>query len=349
MSKRPDPSFWHGKRVLLTGHTGFKGAWLHLWLNRLGAEVTGLALAPDQNPALFTLLGNSSSDFTDIRDEDAVSALIQQANPQIVIHLAAQALVPRSYRDPVDTFNTNIMGTINLLEALRETSPTIVLNVTSDKVYQNRETGNAFTEIDSLGGDDPYSASKAASEIVTNAYAKSFLEREGILVATARAGNVVGGGDFSENRLIPDIWRAVKSGQALELRYPDATRPWQHVLEPLEGYLLYCEKLAIESGTPRSLNFGPDAEGSAPVRKIADIMITALDGKPWRQAEGTFAPEKQALALDTSLAQKTLGKVSRLGLIETLNWTAAWYRAYSNGEDILEVTNTQLDAYLELS
>lgn len=320
-----------------------------MWLNRLGANVTGLALAPDQDPALFTLMGNTTSEFTDIRDRNAVCVLVQKANPEIVIHLAAQALVPRSYRDPVDTFDTNIIGTINLLEALREVSPKVVLNITSDKVYQNRETGNAFTETDPLGGDDPYSASKAASEIVTNAYAKSFLEREGIVVATARAGNVVGGGDFSENRLVPDIWRAIAAGQALELRYPDATRPWQHVLEPLEGYLLYCEKLAQESNLTRSLNFGPDADGSAPVHKVADIMIAALDGKPWQQAAGTFAPEKQALALDVSLAKKILGKGSRLSLNETLDWTAAWYRAYSNGENTARITNQQLDAYLELS
>lgn len=346
---RPDREFWRGKRVLLTGHTGFKGAWLYFWLDKLGAIVSGFSRAPDQSPNLFSILDIDDKKFGDLRDVDAIGTTVANSKPDLVIHMAAQALVPRSYLDPVETFATNIMGTINLMEALRKYPPKVLLNVTSDKVYQNRETGQAFKEDDPLGGDDPYSASKAATEIVTASYALSFLNPAGSIVATARAGNVIGGGDFSENRLVPDIWRATEAGKPLELRYPDATRPWQHVLEPLSGYLLFCEKLTSNPGLPRSLNFGPGTGETASVREIADKLSDTLGAKTWIQAEGNFPPEKQSLALDTSLASSSLGWHSSLELDKTLQWTADWYLAFKQNLDMAEFTADQIDDFEKLT
>lgn len=341
--------FWRGRHVLLTGHTGFKGSWAGLWLTRMGATVHGLSLAPESDPNPFDTLADQSaisSRIGDIRDPEIVRAAVAEAEPEIVIHMAAQALVRRSYREPVETFETNVSGTVNLLNALRD-APNLkaVLVVTSDKVYENKEDGRAFREIDPLGGDDPYSASKAAAEIVTASMARSFFNDRNIPVATARAGNVVGGGDFSEDRLVPDLWRAGKSGIPVSLRYPQATRPWQHVLDPVYGYLLYLEKLAGGCGR-RALNFGPGNAETLTVSAVADRMMDALGtAKGWVQAEGSFPKEKQALTLDASLAGKAIGWVPRLDMEQTIRWTADWYRAYNEGADMHAFTLAQLGEF----
>lgn len=342
-----NPDFWRGRRVLLTGHTGFKGSWAALWLTRMDATVHGLSLAPESDPNPFDTLADQSaisSRIGDIRDPEIVRAAVAEAKPEIVIHMAAQALVRRSYREPAETFETNVTGTVNLLNALRD-APDLkaVLVITSDKVYENKEDGRAFRETDPLGGDDPYSASKAAAEIVTASMARSFFDDRNIPVATARAGNVVGGGDFSEDRLVPDLWRAGKSGIPVSLRYPRATRPWQHVLDPVCGYLLYLEKLAGGDCRQRALNFGPDNAETLTVSAVADRMMDALGTtRGWTQAEGEFPKEKQALTLDASLAAETIGWVPRLDMEKTVRWTADWYRTYNDGADMHAVTLDQL-------
>lgn len=345
-----NPDFWRDRRVLLTGHTGFKGAWAALWLTRMGARVHGLSLPPESDPNAYDILAiglETASHMADIRDADAVRRTIAEARPAIVIHMAAQALVRRSYREPTETFASNVMGTMNLLDALRRADGLqAVLVVTSDKVYENREDGRAFCEDDPLGGADPYSASKAATEIATAAMASSYFNARGVVVATARAGNVIGGGDFSEDRLIPDLWRACTSGTPVALRYPAATRPWQHVLDPVGGYLLYLEKLAAGQCGQRALNFGPAIAQAVSVSTIAEKVMGELGmANGWVQAEGAFEREKQTLALDASLARETIGWVPRLGAEETVRWTADWYRAYSAGADMRTFTVAQIEEY----
>jgi CDP-glucose 4,6-dehydratase len=347
--------FWRGRRVLLTGHTGFKGGWAARWLARRGAEVTGLALAPDTEPNLWTLAavaGTVNSHIADLRDAAAVAAVVEAASPELVLHMAAQPLVRRSYAAPAATFATNVMGTVHLLEALR-TAPNLkaALIVTSDKVYDNREAGNAFVEDDRLGGHDPYSASKAAAEIAVSSYGRAFFEARGVRLATARGGNVIGGGDFAEDRLVPDIWRAAKAGTPLALRHPEATRPWQHVLDCLGGYLAYLEALATGREVPAALNFGPASDGTAvPVRVIAEAMQTALGGTaPWHPVPAGEAPrEMTALALDPGLARRTLGWSGQLHMTEAIRWTADWYRALAQGNDMAAVTDAQIAAYEKL-
>lgn len=342
-----DPDFWRGRRVLLTGHTGFKGAWATQWLTRLGAEVHGLSLAPDTEPNLFGILGGGgaiTSKIGDIRDRESVHEAIAACRPQIVIHMAAQALVRRSYREPVETFDTNVMGTANLLDALRGAETLeAVLVVTSDKVYENREDGHAMSEADRLGGDDPYSASKAAAELVTAAMTRSFFDERGIPVATARSGNVIGGGDFSEDRLVPDFWRAGKAGKPLVLRYPQATRPWQHVLDPLSGYLLYIEKLVAGACAQRALNFGPAGGETMTVSAVAERM-TAESGTTaaWVQAEGAQPKEKQILTLDAALAIEAIGWRPGLDMATAVRWTADWYGALDKGQDMRACTLDQI-------
>ncbi|MBE9554450.1 MAG: CDP-glucose 4,6-dehydratase, partial [Proteobacteria bacterium] len=307
-----NPEFWQGRRVLLTGHTGFKGGWAALWLARLGAEVHGLSLEPESEPNLFAILGDwsaISSRIGDIRDRETLRRTVADARPEIVIHMAAQALVRRSYREPGETTDTNVMGTVNLLDALRGADGLMaVLVVTSDKVYENREDGHAMSETDPLGGDDPYSASKAAAEIVTAAMTRSFFEEYGVPVATARSGNVIGGGDFSEDRLVPDLWRAGRASRPLVLRYPLATRPWQHVLDPVNGYLAYIEKLAAGACDRRALNFGPDNAETMTVAAVAEQMMEHLGMEhTWEQDTGKHPKEKQTLTLDASLAADAIG------------------------------------------
>ncbi len=254
-------SFWSQQRVLLTGHKGFKGSWLSLWLEYLGAQVSGVSLAPDTDPNLFSLLGpfaRQRSATFDIRDLSATEHFVREADPSIAIHMAAQPLVSRSYRQPLDTFATNVIGTANILESLRA-CPALkaILVVTTDKVYRNNEDGRAYREDDPLGAHDPYSASKAATELVAGSWDKSFFRSANIPVVTARAGNVIGGGDWAEDRIVPDIWRATMRNETVRLRHPDATRPWQFVLEPLSGYLLYVQRMAVTPIPQKALNFGP--------------------------------------------------------------------------------------------
>jgi CDP-glucose 4,6-dehydratase len=348
---RPDPKFWQGRRVLLTGHTGFKGAWLSLWLTEMGAHVTGLALAPDTSPNLFDLAAiatQTQSTIGDIREPRFVREAMKAAAPQIVIHMAAQALVRRSYRAPVDTFTTNVMGTVNVLEAARE-HPDLAacLVVTTDKVYENDGAGTAFAEHEPLGGHDPYSASKAAAEIAVMSYRRSFAADAKAKPATARGGNVIGGGDFSEDRIVPDIWRAHRAGQAVVLRYPDATRPWQHVLDCLCGYLVYAEHLAQGGASEFALNFGPAEKNGLAVRALVDAMQTAIGAREgWTQAPGPQPKEMPALALSCVKAEQTLGWHSRLDARATIDWTADWYKAFAKGEDARTTTLAQIKRYM---
>jgi CDP-glucose 4,6-dehydratase len=343
-------SFWDGKRVLLTGHTGFKGAWAAIWLSRLGAKVTGLALPPDQTPSLFELAGVEQlvdSRFVDLRERGAVAAALDGATFDIVLHLAAQPIVRASVEDPIGTFASNIMGTAHLLEALRSQSALqAVLVVTSDKVYANAETGRAFAEGDALGGKDPYSASKAATEIVTTSFARSFFEPMGVPVATARGGNVIGGGDFSRDRLVADIVRAARGQEPVVLRHPDATRPWQHVLDCLAGYLAHAQALATDPKAPRALNFGPRAGGpEVTVGEMATLGVEALGARPWRHEPDPASLEAKSLAIDASLAKRTLGFESRLEAPDAVALTMDWYRRQANGEDALSLCREQIDGY----
>lgn len=345
-----DSTFWSGQRVLLTGHTGFKGAWLAVWLARMGAEIHGLSLAPDTTPALFGLLppvGLASSRIGDIRDLETVRAAVAEARPTIAIHMAAQALVRRSYRNPVETFDANVMGTAHLLEALRgQEQLKAVLVVTTDKVYRNHEDGRAFREDDPLGAHDPYSASKAAAEIVISSWAQSYFTPAGIPVVAARAGNVIGGGDWSEDRLVPDIWRAVQAKAPLRLRYPRATRPWQHVIEPLAGYLIYAEAAASGAELPKALNFGPYPDDVLMVAELADAMFAALRaGGRWEQDTAPAPPEMQALALDPSLAGESVGWRPQLSSREAIQWTAEWYGRLADGEPAEALCQEQISRY----
>lgn len=351
-----DRAFWSQQRVLLTGHTGFKGAWLTVWLTRMGAQVFGMSLAPDINPCLFNLvqpLGLATSTIADIRDRSATACAVAEADPTIVIHLAAQALVRRSYRMPVETFATNVIGTANLLDALRDRpSLRVVLVATTDKVYCNIEDGRVFREGDALGGHDPYSASKAATEIAVSSWAHSFFNAAPIPIVTARAGNVIGGGDWSEDRIVPDVWRAAHAGKPLTLRYPHATRPWQHVLEPLAGYLRYIERVApAKFGTfPTALNFGPRPNEGLTVAEVAEAMLAAL-GSPagWRQEPGSPVVEMQTLALDSTRASETIGWEPRLSSADAITWTAEWYGRVAKGEQALQLCLEQISRYENLS
>ncbi|MFN4355709.1 CDP-glucose 4,6-dehydratase [Parvibaculum sp.] len=345
-----DKAFWVGRRVLLTGHTGFKGAWASLWLSRMGAEVTGFALAPETEPNLFALaaIENSvRSHIGDLRDVAALRAAIDAADPEIVIHMAAQPLVRRSYAAPVDTFATNVMGTVNLLEALRgREALRAVLVVTTDKVYENAEQGVSFREEDPLGGHDPYSASKAAAEIVTSSYARSFFAEAGVRVATARGGNVIGGGDFSEDRLVPDIWRALRKGEPLVLRNPSAARPWQHVLDCLSGYFAYARGLSERADLPAALNFGPPPDAApVTVAALAEAVQSALGGGGWEPANDTGPHEMMALEIDSRRARACLGWKDRLAGEPCVAWLAEWYRALNVGADMREATFSQIAAF----
>ncbi|QXQ06466.1 CDP-glucose 4,6-dehydratase [Sphingosinicellaceae bacterium] len=335
----------------MTGHTGFKGSWMSLWLERLGATVHGYALAPDHVPDLFSRLSpfeHGHSTIADLADRAALAGAVTAADPTVIIHMAAQPLVRRSYDDPVETFATNIMGTVNVLEAARHCARLrAVLVVTTDKVYRNEGDGVAFVEADRLGGSDPYSASKACCELVTASYAQSFLAKSDVQVATARAGNVVGGGDWSVDRLVPDVWRAIHAGRTLELRYPTATRPWQHVLDPVAGYLLYAEHLSGVRKVAETLNFGPHRDDSRiSVAEVAAIMAASLGSdRPWQSTSGNHPPEMTALALDATAAEHSLGWRPRLAARDALRWTAEWFRGFDAGDDVRRLSLGQLETY----
>lgn len=344
----PSRSFWNGKRVLLTGQTGFKGAWCALWLAELGAKVTALALPPEPGPSLYREAGVDracDSRFVDLRDARALDEVLESCRPQVVLHMAAQALVRRSIRDPETTWQTNVMGTLNLLNALRgRQGLEAILVVTSDKVYANDGRGRAFSESDPLGGKDPYSASKAACDILVHSMAQSYFP--GVPVATVRGGNVIGGGDFSEDRLAPDCVRAIVANAPVVLRQPKSTRPWQHVLDCLCGYLLYAEALAQRPDAPGAINIGPESAHDLPVLAFAEQLLAEM-GRPDLLSiqEETHTVEAAKLALDPSLARETLGWRDRLVGLAAIRATARWYQAWHAGEDVARQTRQEITAY----
>lgn len=356
----PNRTYWKGRQVFLTGHTGFKGSWLSLWLKALGAEVTGYALPPPTQPNLFEQGGVAKSlrsILGDIRDFDRLKKAINDCRPEVVIHMAAQTVVRRGYEDPIETYSSNVMGTVNLFEALRQVKhPCAVVNVTSDKCYHNREWVWAYREDDSLGGRDPYSNSKSCAELVTTAYRDSFfppsaLERHGVALASARAGNVIGGGDWTANQLIPDLLRAFLAGQPCLIRNPSATRPWQFVLEPLRGYLLLAERVAEDA--PRfatGWNFGPADEDAKPVSWIADKLAKSWGARAsWTRDETVHPSEAHFLKLDASKAKDCLHWYPMLRLNQALEWIVTWYRAFEEGMDLQSLTSAQIEHYEALS
>jgi len=348
--RRPDRGFWNGKRVLLTGHTGFKGGWAAIWLSRMGARVTGLALPPDPPGGVFELArvaGLVDSRLADLRDRAATADVVASGPFDLVLHMAAQPIVRVSVAEPVETFASNVMGTAHLLDALRaQAGLRAVLVITSDKVYANAETGEAFAEGSPLGGKDPYSASKAATEIVAASFAKSYFDKTGVPVATARGGNVIGGGDVSPDRLVSDIVRAAARGEAVTLRHPEATRPWQHVLDCVAGYLVYAEALAQDPAAPRALNFGPKPGGAQiSVGELASLAVAALGAKPWRHEPDPRSIEARALAIDTGLARRTLDFESRLDGPQAVALTMDWHRRQAAGEDGLALCQEQIEGY----
>lgn len=343
----PAAEFWRGKRVLLTGHTGFKGAWLALWLKRLGADVTGIALAPATQPGLYDLLGLQhamQSHICDIRDASTLATLVRAARPDIVLHLAAQALVRASYSQPLDTFATNVMGTAHLLDALRHTpSARVAVMVTTDKVYQNRDWSYPYREDDALGGHDPYSASKAACELVIASYRDSFLRAAGVAVASARAGNVIGGGDWSADRLLPDAVRAWQAAQPLIIRNPHATRPWQHVLDPLAGYLALAHKLWEQPELAGAYNFGPHTQEAASVKNVIELACSAYGSGAIRYEVDSKNPhEAHLLALETAKTRTLLSVQPRWDLPQAVGRTMAWYRAQHAGTEARVLCDTDI-------
>lgn len=340
-------SFWRGKRVLITGHTGFKGAWLSIWLQRLDANVAGYALPAATEPSLFELAHvarNIQSETGDVRDLERLKQVVAEFRPDIIIHMAAQSLVRPSYTDPVETFGTNVMGTVNILEAARHSDVRAVVNVTTDKCYENLEREEGYREDEPLGGHDPYSASKGCSELVTSSYRRSFP----LGVASARAGNVIGGGDWAQDRLLPDMMRSFMAGEAVTIRSPESTRPWQHVLEPLRGYLLLAERLYENTAKyAEAWNFGPDEGDARPVEWLAD-RVCRLWGKSasWANTADKDQPHEAGfLRLNCDKAKSRLGWRPRMNLEQALAWTVAWYKGFHQGDDVRTLTEQQITNY----
>jgi CDP-glucose 4,6-dehydratase len=352
-----NPLFWKGKCVLLTGHTGFKGSWLSLWLQSMGAKVVGYALVASTKPNLFEVaeVGKGmTSIIGDIRDLENMHAVFAEHKPEIVVHMAAQALVRYSYVEPVETYSANVMGTVNLLEAVRcADSVRAVVNVTSDKCYENREWVWGYRENDAMGGYDPYSNSKGCAELVTAAYRNSYFhpdkhQQHGVALASVRAGNVIGGGDWADDRLIPDILLAITQGEPVNIRNPHAIRPWQHVLEPLSGYLLLAQKLYEEGGAAyaEGWNFGPSDEDAKPVQWIVERLTKSWGGDASWVLDGDDHPhEAHYLKLDCSKSKTRLHWFPRWHLEETLAAIIDWHRAYRDGQNMHELTLRQVDAY----
>ncbi len=350
MENLVDPSFWQGKRIFLSGHTGFKGSWLALWLQQMGAQVTGYALTPATTPNLFTVAGvaaGMTSLMADIREAEPLRQTLSEAQPEIVFHLAAQALVGESYQDPLGTYATNVQGTANLLEAVRHAgSVKAVVVVTSDKCYENREWPWPYRENEALGGHDPYSSSKACAELVTAAYRKSFLASAKIAVATARAGNVIGGGDWSPSRLVPDLLKAFAAKEPALLRRPHSVRPWQHVLEPLAGYLMLAQHIHRDPTHAPAWNFGPAEHDHLTAGAIAEqLSLTWGETASWITDAHDSPHEAGLLRLDSSLAHQQLGWAPRWPLATALNATTAWHKAWLSNADMRQFTLTQINQY----
>ncbi|MGB5832919.1 MAG: CDP-glucose 4,6-dehydratase [Thiohalocapsa sp.] len=346
----PEPSFWRDKRVLLTGHTGFKGSWLALWLERLGARVTGIALPPCTEPSLFRLakIGDRIKGHEqDIRNAAATAAIVRATEPEIVFHLAAQPLVRASYRDPLGTFATNIQGTANVLDSLRELDTgRVAIAITSDKVYRNLEHPFPYRETDVLGGHDPYSASKAAAELVVASYRDAFLAERGVPVATARAGNVIGGGDWSEDRLIPDAVRAWSAARPLQVRRPSAIRPWHHVLESVGAYLQLAERLWANPGLAGAYNFGPETHEAATVRDVVDLACAAFQQGDVHCSDVSDGPHEAGwLALEVAKARHALGVKPRWSLATSVERTMRWYLRQAAGEAAAALCAQDIAAY----
>jgi CDP-glucose 4,6-dehydratase len=346
-----NPRFWKDKAVFLTGHTGFKGGWIAHWLCELGASVYGYSLEPPTKPNFFseTRLQKrlAQSTIGDIRDLAALTNALKKAKPEIIIHMAAQSLVRKSYKTPVESFATNLMGTVNLLEAARQLGTAkVIINITTDKCYENKEWLWPYRETDHLGGHDPYSASKACAEIAAAAYRNSFLADANIHLACVRAGNVIGGGDWATDRLIPDFLRALDEGKTLTIRSPHALRPWQHVLEPLSGYLMLAERLYSDCSIfAEAWNFGPNDEDAKPVSWIVDQLCTLTPGARWQTEHVQQPHEAGLLKLDSSKAKARLGWAPRWNLEAALNKTIEWYQAWRNKEDMAEMSSAQIQAY----
>lgn len=350
------PGFWADKRVFITGHTGFKGSWLSLWLQKAGATVVGYSLEPPTEPSLFAtanVAAGMTSLIGDVRDLEKLQKAIADHQPKIVFHMAAQPLVRYSYQHPVETYATNVMGTVHVLEAIRQTSGVkVVVNITSDKCYENREWVWGYRENEPMGGYDPYSNSKGCAELVASAYRNSFFppseyEKHGVALASVRAGNVIGGGDWAGDRLIPDIMRAIMAGESVIIRSPNAIRPWQHVLEPLNGYLTLAENL-WESGAlyAEGWNFGPNDEDARPVSWIVEHLTKMWgEGASWQLDTGINPHEATYLKLDCSKAKAKLKWMPKLPLEDTLDWIIEWYRAYLQSADMRQVTEAQIARY----
>ncbi len=353
-ARLPDPGFWCGKRVFVTGHSGFKGSWLCLLLQRMGAQIEGCSLPPATEPNLFSLshidtIGGSQ--WTDIRDLEAIKSRLDAFSPDLVLHLAAQPLVRRGHRAPIETFSTNVMGTLNVLEAsLACESVRAVVVVTTDKVYRNGEEGRAFKETDALGGHDPYSASKAGAEMVAAAYRHSLFAKEGKALACARAGNVIGGGDWSEDRILPDAVRAWANAGTLEVRSPDSTRPWQHLLEPLCGYLCLAETIFADPFVASAVNFGPEAQDVATVREVVNIARKTFGrGDIAWGVKRDSLHEAATLALDNTKAKEDFGVFPVWGLQTAVDRTMDWYRRQLNGEDARALCEKDMEAFLSVT
>jgi len=348
--------FWHGKRVLLTGHTGFKGSWLALWLHTLGAEVVGYALPPASDRGLYALADVGSlltSVEGDVRDADHLQRVMAQHRPEIVLHLAAQALVRHSFANPIETYATNVMGTVHVLEAARHApGARVVVCVTSDKCYENRETGHPYAEGDPMGGNDPYSSSKGCAELVVTAYRHSYfpparIADHGVALSSGRAGNVIGGGDWAADRLVVDVMSSYLEGRSPLIRNPHAVRPWQFVLEPLAGYLMLAEQSwTAPAATAEAWNFGPELSDCRPVSWVVDRIAEAWGGGvAWTRDARPLEPEAQLLLLDADKAHTKLGWRPRLDLAQAIDWTVGWYRAYGEGADMAAVTRAQIASY----
>jgi CDP-glucose 4,6-dehydratase len=353
-------AFWKGRKVFLTGHTGFKGSWLSLWLNALGADVTGYALEPPTQPNLYQQAHVSDSLRSivgDIRDFDRLKSALAKNRPDVVLHLAAQSVVRRGYEDPIETYSSNVMGTVHLFEAVRQLKQScVVVNVTSDKCYVNREWVWGYREDEPFGGRDPYSNSKGCAELVTTAYRESFfpaasLNQHGIALGSARAGNAIGGGDWTTDQLIPDLMRAFLTGKPCLIRNPSATRPWQFVLEPLRGYLMLAERLASDGCSYASgWNFGPADADAKPVGWIADELVRLWgDHAGWTRDGATHPSEAHALKLDASKAKASLGWHPVLPLEQALRWIVEWYRAFHENANLRHSTENQIARYQELA